>query len=75
MFLEKVFAERLKKLRESNGLTLKQLADNIDSTKATIGNLENCNKKPSLDMVLKLCNHFNISADYLLGLSDDSTRH
>lgn len=74
MFLEKVFAERLKELRQSQHLTLQQLGENLASTKATMGNLENCNKQPSLTMVIKLADYFNVSTDYLLGLSDDPTR-
>lgn len=75
MFSEKIFSERLKELRTSNNLTLKQLGDAIGSTKATIGNLENCNKKPSLDLILQLADFFDISLDYLVGRSEDSTRH
>ena len=53
------FSERLKELRTSNGLTMEQLGKEIESTRGTIGNFENGNKKPSLDMLIKL-------ADYLL---------
>ena len=70
----KVFAERLKQLRNSKGLTLKQLGDAIGSTKATIGNLENSNKQPSLAMLCALADYFDVSLDYLVGRSDDSKR-
>ena len=74
MFSEKIFAERLKVLRQSQNLTLQQLGEKLGGTKATIGNLENCNKQPSMTMVIKIAEYFNVSVDYLLGLSDDRNR-
>lgn len=74
MFSEKIFAERLKVLRQSQNLTLQQLGEKLGATKATIGNLENCNKQPSMTMVIKIAEYFNVSVDYLLGLSDDRNR-
>lgn len=71
MFSEKIFAERLKNLRMSHNLTLKQLGDELDATEATIGNYENCNKQPSMTMVIKIAKFFHVSIDYLIGLSDD----
>ncbi len=70
----KVFAKRLKALRTANDLTLQQLGDAIQSTKATIGNLENSNKQPSLSMVVALADFFDVSLDYLVGRSDDPRR-
>ena len=75
MFSEKIFTSRLKALRLEKGLTLEQLGNELQSTKGTFANLENSKKKPSLDMAIKLCNYFNVSSDYLLGLSDDPNRH
>ena len=74
MFSEKIFAERLKVLRQSQNLTLQQLGEKLGATKATIGNLENCNKQPSMTLVIKIAEYFNVSVDYLLGLSDDRNR-
>lgn len=65
------FSERLKELRTSSGLTMEQLGKNIGSTRGTIGNLENGNKKPSLDMLIKLADYFDVSVDYLIGRTDN----
>ncbi len=70
----KFFSLRLKELRTSRNLTLQQLGENIGSTKATMGNLENSNKQPSLQMVVALADYFDVSLDYLVGRSDDPTR-
>ena len=69
-----IFSIRLKELRNSHNLTLQQLGVAIGSTKATIGNLENSNKQPSLQMVIALADYFNVSLDYLTGRSDDPKR-
>lgn len=66
-----LFAQRLRSLRLNHGLTMQQLGAAVSSTKATIGNLENCNKQPSLLMVCALADYFNVSLDYLCGRSDN----
>lgn len=70
MFSEKIFAERLKELRQSKNLTLQQLGENLGVTKATLGNFENCNKQPSMNMVIKISMFFDVSIDYLVGRTD-----
>lgn len=69
------FSSRLKNLRISNNLTLEQLGKAVGSTRATIGNYENGNKKPSLDMLIKLADYFNVSIDYLIGRTTDPELH
>lgn len=66
-----IFAQRLHYLRKERMLTLKQVGDAIESTKATIGNLENGNKKPSVDMLVSLAMFFDVSIDYLTGRTDN----
>lgn len=50
-------------------------AKEIESTRGTIGNFENGNKKPSLDMLIKLADYFDVSIDYLVGRTDDPKLH
>lgn len=69
------FSSRLKQLRTSNNLTLEQLGNAVGSTRGTMGNFENGNKKPSLDMLIKLADYFNVSIDYLVGRTDDPILH
>lgn len=69
------FSDRLKELRTSKGLTMEQLGKELDSTKGTISNYENGNKKPSLDMLIKIADYFNVSIDYLVGRSNDPLLH
>lgn len=54
---------------------MEQLGKEIESTRGTIGNFENGNKKPSLDMLIKLAIFFDVSIDYLVGRTDDPILH
>ena len=67
------FSVRLKDLRNSKGLTMMQLAEAIDTTKATISNFENAQRNPSLEMLIKLADYFNVSVDFLIGRTNDPT--
>lgn len=61
---------RLKALRQEKNLTQKQLADKLDIVKASVSGYEQNSIYPSIEVLLKYCKYFNVSADYILGLSD-----
>ena len=69
------FSERLKDLRTAKNLTMEQLGNEIGSTRATISNFENGQRKPSLDMLIKLADYFDVSIDYLVGRTEDPLLH
>lgn len=69
------FASRLKDLRTSKNLTMESLAKDLDTTRATISNFENEQRKPSLDMIIKIADYFQVSIDYLVGRTDDPVFH
>lgn len=65
------FANKLKELRKQSGLTQKQLADKIGVTTQTVSYYENQYRIPSPEMLIKLAQIFNVSADYLLGINNE----
>lgn len=65
------FAKRLKELRLNNGLTQKELAKSIEVGRTTISEYESGKIVPKQEGLLKIANHFNVSVDYLTGVSDD----
>ncbi|GHV29112.1 hypothetical protein FACS1894167_07770 [Synergistales bacterium] len=67
-----VFARRLRELRLSRHMTLKDVGDAVESKPNTIGNLENAQKSPSLNMILLLADFFGVSVDYLVGRTDSA---
>ena len=64
------FAERLKELRLEKGLSQDKLAKEIGITHTAIGLWELDKRCPNILALIKLAKFFNVSTDYLLGLSD-----
>lgn len=62
-----VFAERIKAEREKMGLSTTDLAKKLGVQKTRISMWETNGTVPRQDMLFKLCELFNVSADYLLG--------
>jgi len=67
------FAENLKNLRTSKGLTQTQLAQRLWLNKSIISAYENETRTPSLEVLIKLSNEFNVSMEYILGLEREKT--
>lgn len=61
---------RIKMLREELNITQQELADKINGAKSTIAMYEKGDRKPSMEVLVKLSEIFNCSIDYLLGKSD-----
>ena len=68
-----MFANQLGFLRRSQQLTQEQLADKLGVTKQSVSNWENGNIMPSVEMLEKIADYFNVSIDYLLERTDDPT--
>lgn len=68
------FSERLKEVRKSRNLTQKQVALGTEMSENQYQFYEYGKKEPSISNFEKFCNYFNVSADYLLGLSDNPER-
>lgn len=62
--------EKLKNIRESKNLSQKIVAKNLGITLSAYSNYEQGLRKPSFNMIIKICKYFNVSADYLLRLVD-----
>ena len=65
------FSYRLTVLLDENNMTQTQLAKKIGTSNVTICRYLTCERIPRLDVVTKIASVFNVSLDYLLGLSDD----
>lgn len=61
-----LFARRLVKLRSEKGLTQQKLADALDVSKSTISLYETGDTVPDAKNIVRLCNIFGVSCDYLL---------
>ena len=65
-----VFCERLKSLRIEKKLSQPELAKLVGVSKGMISFWENGKNEPTISNLLKLCQIFDISSDYLLGIED-----
>ena len=68
-----MLGEQIKKLRMNKGMSQVQLAEKLNVIKQSVSNWENEYIMPSVDMLIKIANFFNVSTDYLLGLSEKHT--
>ncbi len=58
---------KLKEARERAGLTQKEIALSLGVSVQSVSNWEVGNREPSIEVILKICNLCNVSADSLLG--------
>lgn len=65
-----MLSQNINKLRLANGWSQVQLAKKLNVTKQTVSNWENDNIQPSIEMLVRLAEVFNVSTDYLLGLEN-----
>ena len=68
------FGERLKKIRQENSLTQKQFAERVGVTERGVQRYEAGERKPTFDVIISILDNVNVSADYLLGRSDNPAR-
>lgn len=61
--------EIFKELRKSYGLTQTDLGNILNCDRFRIADIERGKTQPNIQDIKKLSQHFNVSADYLLGLS------
>ena len=65
--------ENIKSLRLSYNLSQVELASALGVRKQCISNWENDYIQPSVEMLIKIAKYFNVTTDYLLGLTGDNT--
>lgn len=62
-------SKKLRQKRKLHGLTQAQLAQRVGITQAFLAEIEVGRKRPSIEVLQKLCDVLGCSADYLLGIS------
>ena len=68
--MKHLFSVRIKELREREKLTQIEFAAILNVTKQTVSAWEKNIQATDFDMLVTIARHFNVSADYLLGLED-----
>jgi len=66
------FAERIRKARKIKGVSLQEVALRLSLHNTTISQYELGKRQPNLDQLGKLATYYGVSADWLLGLSEEN---
>ena len=64
------YRERLRGLREDSDLTQAELGQLLNKSQQGYNHIEAGRAELKIDDLIKLCKFYNLSADYLIGLSD-----
>jgi len=65
------FSERLKELRKSRNISQQKLGTYLNYGYTAIANYESGRNEPSFDTLMKIAVFFDVTVDYLIGLSDE----
>lgn len=68
------YRERMKLLREKHALTPEQAAGIIGRSERSYNSIENGNTKLRIRELIALCEYYQVTADYLIGLTDKPER-
>lgn len=71
--MQNVIGARIKHLRVQAGLTQRELAEKMHIGKSTLSQYELGDRSPGIDMQQKFAKFFDVSLDFLVGLTDDRT--
>ena len=74
-FQKDIFRDRLKSLRKNKKLTQAEAAELFDVSRTCYSSWELGQSCPPLDDLFTLCTFFDVSADFLIGRSDNLHAH
>ena len=66
------FGERLKHLMEEKEVTQKEVSENLNIANSTFNGYANDYREPDFSTLAALAKYFEVSVDYLLGITDKS---
>ena len=64
--------ENIKRLRLARGLNQVEFAQAMGVSKQCVSNWENDNVMPSIEMLVKIADYFNVTTDYVLGRNENT---
>ena len=65
------YRTRMRDLREDNDLTQREVAKIINKSQQGYSHIESGRAELKIEDLVVLCRFYNLSADYLVGLSDE----
>ena len=73
-FNQKLFGQRIQEARMTRGITQEEFAEEIDVSPSYYQKLERGVRTCSLDILVSIAEHLNVSTDYLLTGKRSSTK-
>ena len=67
----KYYTERLRELRDYNQIAQKEIAEKLGISQQHYSMYETGKRVLNAEQIILICKEYNVSADYLLGLTDD----
>lgn len=67
----KIYIKRIKDLREDRDITQKEIADYLKITQQQYSLYEKGKRTLPIDLLIELSKYYNVSTDYLLGLTNE----
>ena len=61
------FSNIFSQLRHERGLSQRQVAADLDISQALLSHYENGLREPRIEFIVKICDYYGVSADYLFG--------
>ena len=68
--MSKAFAENIGRLRRGSGQSQREAAAGLGISQALLSHYENGAREPGLDFVVRACDYYGVSADYMLGRTE-----
>ena len=65
------FNVRFKELRLSKNLSQQEIGSIIGLSKQAVNGIEQCRRSTTIDKLIALAHYYNVSTDYLLGLTNN----
>lgn len=65
------YVQRMRDLREDHDFTQKDVADKLSIERSYYGKYERGIHPTPVEIIIKLCKLYGISADYILGFTDE----
>lgn len=69
------YRERLRNIREDHDLTQADIGKLLNKSQQGYNHIENGRAELKIEDLVKLCRFYNVSADYMVGLTNDKQPH
>ena len=69
------YRERMRSLREDRDLTQAQVGKLLNKSQQGYNHIESGRAELKIEDLIKLCDYYHVSADYLIGRTDETDLH